>query len=236
MGKKISLKDRRADLGTRSERRVREILRTAREGFAEKGFERTTTSEIAQRLGVSEATVFTYFQSKRELCMEVVRGWYDEISTDLEREVPLINGSRAQLHFIIRKHLKNLLEEGTGVCALVLSEGRNVDDEFMNLIADLKRRYTAPLMSLLAAAQGSGEIRSDVPLRLIRDMVYGTMEHILWGRIVTGRMPDIDLSAMQLSNLLWSAFMPSNQSVEALLQFRADVTDALQRIKQASPP
>jgi AcrR family transcriptional regulator len=188
---------------------------------------------MAQRLSISEATIFTYFGSKRELCMEMLKGWYDEMSTELEQEVPLINGIRVQLHFVIRKHLKHLIEDGTGLCALVLSEGRNVDEEFMILIADLKRRYTAPLMRVLSAAKESGEIRSDIPLRLMRDMVYGSMEHILWGRIVTGRMPDIDLTALQLADLLWSAFIPSNKSVEALMQFRAEVADALQRVKES---
>lgn len=218
--------------GARSERRVREILNIAREVFAEKGFEKATTSEMAQRLGVSEATIFTYFGSKRELCMEVIKGWYEGMNSDLEQEVHLITGIHAQLHFVIRKHLKCLLEEGTGLCALVLSEGRNVDEEFMSLIADLKRRYTAPFMRALAVARESGQIRSDIPLRLMRDMVYGSMEHILWGRIVTNRAVDIDLVANQLTAVLWSALIPPDRSVERLMQFRAEVADAFKRIRE----
>ena len=229
MGKKLSPQRRRGSLGARSEHRVREILSEARNVFAEKGFGKATTAEIAQRLGTSEATVFTYFGSKRELCMEVLKVWYDEIICELEREVPLIHGSRARLHFIIRKNLKHMIEEGTGICALVLSEGRNADQDFMDLIADIKRRYTGPLMVVLSAAREGGEIRPDIPLRLMRDMVYGSMEHVLWTHIVTGIMPDVDLTASQLSELLWRAFIPPDQPVEALAQFRADVADALRR-------
>lgn len=232
MTKKTLTLRRGVTAGARSERRVREILNIAREVFAEKGFEKATTSEMAQRLGVSEATIFTYFGSKRELCMEVIRGWYEEMNNDLEQEVPLITGIRAQLHFVIRKHLKYLLEEGTGLCALVLSEGRNVDEEFMSLIADLKRQYTAPFMRALSVARDSGQIRSDIPLRLMRDMVYGSMEHILWGRIVTNRVVDIDLVANQLTDVLWSALIPPDRSVERLMQFRSEVADALERIKE----
>jgi hypothetical protein len=87
-------------------------------------------------------------------------------------------------------------------------------------------------MSVLSAAMESGEIRSDIPLRLMRDMIYGSMEHILWGRIVTGRMVDIDPTGQQLADLLWSAFIPPDKSVEALMQFRAEVADALRRVKE----
>lgn len=232
MTKKTLTLRRGVTAGVRSERRVREILNIAREVFAEKGFEKATTSEMAQRLGVSEATIFTYFGSKRELCMEVIKGWYEEMNNDLEQEVPLTTGIRAQLHFVIRKHLKYLLEEGTGLCALVLSEGRNVDEEFMSLIAGLKRQYTAPFMRALSVARDSGQIRSDIPLRLMRDMVYGSMEHILWGRIVTNRGVDIDLVANQLTDALWSALMPPDISVERLMQFRSEVADALERIRE----
>jgi AcrR family transcriptional regulator len=233
MGRTLSPQQRRTSLGVRSERRVRDILIAAREVFAEKGFEKATTAEIAQRLGTSEATIFTYFASKRELCMEVLKCWYYAISAELEREVPLVHGFRARLHFVIRKHLKHLIEEGTGICALVLSEGRNVDQEFMSLLTDIKRRYTGPLMTALSAARESGEIRPDIPLRLMRDIVYGSLEHILWDHIHSGRTPDVDLTASQLSDMLWSAFIPPNQPMESLVQFRSEVADALQRAKRS---
>jgi AcrR family transcriptional regulator len=236
MGKKSPPQQRRGSLGIRSERRVLEILRAAREVFAEKGFEKATASEIAQRLGTSEATVFTYFGSKRELCMEVLRGWYYEICARLERDVHLVKGFRSQLHFIISKHLKHLIEEGTGICALVLGEGRNVDKEFADLIMDIKRRYTSPLMSALTAAQKSGEIRPDIPVRLMRDMVYGSMEHILWTHIHSGQLPDsnlVDVTASQLSDMLWSGFMRPNQQMETLVQFRAEVVHALHGLEQS---
>ena len=199
----------------KSGRRIESLLAVAREVFAEKGFERATTLEIAQRLGVSEATVFTYFGSKREL--------------------PQINGLRAQLAFVVRKHLVNLMGEGAGICALVLSEGRTADAAFGGVIADLKRRYTAPFMHALAAARDAGELREGVPLRLLRDMVFGSMEHVLWDYVVSGKKPDIEETASQLTDLLWSAFMPADASLHALSQFRAEVGHALRRLDAAGP-
>jgi AcrR family transcriptional regulator len=221
---------RRAPRGEKSGQRVESLLAVAKEVFAEKGFERATTLEIAQRLGVSEATVFTYFGSKRELCLQVIRRWYDQISSELERELPLLNGLRSKLAFVVRKHLVNLMGEGAGLCALVLSEGRTADAAFGSVIADLKRRYIAPFMHALGAAREAGELREGVPLRLLRDMVYGAMEHVLWDYVVSGKKPDIEQTAAQLTELLWSAFVPADASLGALSQFRAEVGDALRRL------
>ena len=224
---------KREALGARSERRVTEILAVARQVFSDNGYENSTTLDIARRAGISEATVFSYFTSKRDLCMQVIKGWYDEISLVLEQEVPLVIGTRAQLHFVVHKHLVTLMQDGTGMCKLVLSEGRSADAEFAGLIAELKRRYTAPLMKVLSTAQRSGEIRQDMPLPLLRDMVYGSMEHVLWDTMVNRNMPDIETTARQLTGMLWTAFVPVEQSVQKLGAFRAEVVEAVRRLEGA---
>lgn len=228
----LKLSRRREALGVRSERRVRDILSVARQVFSEFGYEKTTTLEIARRMEISEATVFSYFSSKRDLCMHVIKGWYDEISAEIEEEIPVIVGTRPQLHFIVRKHLSTLIQEGTGMCKLVLSEGRSVDEEFTEVIADLKQRYTAPLRKVLLAAQGAGEVRTDIPLPLMREMVYGSMEHVLWDYMVNRNKPDIDTVAAQLTDMLWAAFIPVSPELKKLVQFRADVAEALQRMEK----
>jgi len=209
---------------------VKEILATARQTFSEQGYERSTTLDIARQLNISEATIFSYFLSKRDLCMHVIKGWYDEITQVLENELPLVPGTRARLHFVVHKHLVTLMQEGSGMCRLVLSEGRTVDDEFASLLVELKRRYTAPLMNVLAAAQRAGEIRPSAPLSLLRGMVYGSMEHVLWDYVANGNKPDIDATAEQLTSMLWAAFMPVQPSAEKLAQFHLAVADALRRL------
>lgn len=226
----IKTSRKREALGTRSERRVKEILTVARQVFSEQGYEKSTVLEIAKRMEVSEATVFSYFTSKRDLCMQVIKVWYDEISSELEREVPLIIGTRAQLHFIVRKHLATLMHEGTGMCKLVLSEGRTVDEEFAEMQADLRRRYTAPLKKVFSTAQRSGEIRQDMPLPLLRDLVYGATEHVLWDYVVTNNKPDIDTTAAQLTDMFWSALVPVPADLKKLAQFHGEVADALRRL------
>ncbi|BDI05858.1 TetR/AcrR family transcriptional regulator [Sphaerotilus microaerophilus] len=223
---------RRSPASAKSEQRIRDILRVGREVFAEKGYERATTTEIAQRLGISEATVFTYFRGKRELCVRVLGDWYDEIIAATEQGMPLGRPMREQLHYLVRTHLRLFLIQGTGLCALVLSEGRSKGQELGDSFLPLQRRYTAPLMDLLARGQASGEIRQDMPLRLLRSAVLGPMEHILWEVVAApaaSRTVDIDRVAEQLVTLLWSAVQAPSSELAALRQLRDDVAFALQR-------
>jgi AcrR family transcriptional regulator len=233
MIKLVNLQERRADLTPKSQKRVEAVLDAARKVFSEFGYEKATTLEIARRLDISEATVFTYFGSKRELCMQVISNWYDEMGRELETELPRTHGTRSQLGYIVHKHLDVLIRDGRGLCALVLTEGRSLDIGFAELLTNLQRRYTAPLMDVLSMAQKSGEIRSDISLRRMRNMVYGSMEHILWESIISGHMPNLETTEHEVMELLWAAFAPPMPNLDALRQLHVEVAGALHRFETA---
>lgn len=224
---------RRQPAGRKSQQRVREILQAGRDVFSEKGYERATTAEIAQRLSISEATVFSYFRGKRELCARVIGDWYAEIIGAIEAGLPRDGTVRQQFAFIVRTHLRLMLVNGTDLCALVLSEGRARHHELGEALTELQRSYTAPLMRVLALGQQSGQIRTDMPLRLLRSMVFGPMEHVLWDATLTKRSIDIDATADQLIDVLWNALAPPNLALNALQRFRTEVAEANRRFEQA---
>ncbi|MGB9698096.1 MAG: TetR family transcriptional regulator [Thermodesulfobacteriota bacterium] len=53
--------------------RQEQIIQGAMRIFADKGFRGTTTREIAQRLGISEALMFKYFPSKEALYRAIIK-------------------------------------------------------------------------------------------------------------------------------------------------------------------
>lgn len=227
---------RRTPAGVKSQQRVRDILQAGRDVFAEKGYDAATTAEIAQRAGISEATVFSYFSGKRELCARVIADWYDEIIDAFESGLPREGSVRQQFAFIVRTHLRLMLVNGTGLCSLVLSEGRTKQHDLSDTLTELQRRYTAPLMEVLARGQSLGHVRADVPLRLLRSLVFGPMEHVLWDATLAKRklsQTQIDTTADELVDVLWAALQPPDAQLAALMQFRQDVEDASRRFEES---
>lgn len=55
-----------------AEARRTQILMGAAQVFAEKGFHKATTKEIAKAAGVSEGTIYNYFDNKRDLLVAMV--------------------------------------------------------------------------------------------------------------------------------------------------------------------
>lgn len=66
----------------RTEEKRNEIIRIAGELFDTQGFERTSMSQISERLGGSKATLYGYFPSKQELLFAVLDF---DVSTEADR-------------------------------------------------------------------------------------------------------------------------------------------------------
>jgi hypothetical protein len=98
----------------------------------------------------------------------------------------------------------------------VFLEVRAHDDYPASALYALNRRYTGLLGSVLAEGVAAGELRTDVPARVVRDMVYGGLEHLSW-RHLTGRgRLDIDREADDMLRLLWDGVAaPSGDGIEA---------------------
>ncbi|MDO3410575.1 TetR/AcrR family transcriptional regulator [Saccharibacillus sp. CPCC 101409] len=64
------LKLAESDGGKKTEKQAR-ILEAAIDIFAEKGFAVASTSEIAQKAGVAEGTIFRYYKTKKELLLAI---------------------------------------------------------------------------------------------------------------------------------------------------------------------
>ncbi len=217
-------------LGARSEQRVVDILNTAQVVFGEQGFDRGTTAEIARRLNISEATIFTYFGSKRELCQELLYTWYTTITARMEEDFPHSEGLRNKIEYVVTRHLNYLLQDTQGFCALILSEGRAVHGEFAEDLAELKRRYLASFMIALHEAQAAGELDPDIRVSIVRDMLFGMMEHILWRSIESNHAPDIPATAAEVTRLIMKAISPTGDEVRRLQQFRNEVAASLKRV------
>ncbi|MEB0001311.1 TetR/AcrR family transcriptional regulator C-terminal domain-containing protein, partial [Cryobacterium sp. RTS3] len=70
-------------------------------------------------------------------------------------------------------------------------------------------------MRALHEAQATGELRGDIPVRLMRDMVYGAMEHVLWGYVASGRKPSLDETTQQLTDVFVAGFGSRPYPLEA---------------------
>ena len=161
------------------------ILDAAKGAFADKGFEGTSIADIARIAQISDGLVYRYFRNKRELLYEVLRKFYERILLDLETQVFKHEAFSTRLEALIRRHLEVFVSD-TDLCRLFISEVRTASDYEGSSIQELNRLYTSVLIRIVKDAVKTGEVRPDVNPKLLRDVIFGAIEHLAW-RHVNGR-------------------------------------------------
>lgn len=176
------------------------ILDAARAAFAKGGFEGTSIADIARAAGVSDGLVYRYFANKRDLLNAVLTAFYERTMIDLEaiagRDAPF----EQRLHDIIHRHIEAFVVDADA-CRLFIAEVRTAADYQGSAVQQLNRRYTSILVRIIESGIASGEVRADIEMRLVRDVIFGAIEHRTWAA-VNGRPLDIDATAKGLVELL----------------------------------
>lgn len=142
--------------------RREELLRAAARLFVEKGFDATTTRDIADAVGMRSGSPFYHFRSKQDLLKAAM---VDGLETGYRRMQAAIEGISdpgQRLRVLIRTHLGNLLE-GECQAPMLLYESRSLDTAARAEIAAITDRYQRPWQATLDELAGTGKLRSSEP-------------------------------------------------------------------------
>lgn len=181
--------------------RVESILEAARAAFAEKGFDATTVAGIAARIDVVEGTIYKYFDSKRDLMLAVLARWYEQL---LNRGEAVLNEAAdppGALYRLIRLHLEAIRDDPL-LCRLMFREVRGEHDYQGSALHRMNRRYAGLLTRVLSDGVSRGYFRADLSVPLLRDTIYGGMEHHSWPYLFGRGGLDVEPLARSFSELI----------------------------------
>jgi AcrR family transcriptional regulator len=147
--------------------RREELLRTAARLFVDKGFEATTTRDIADAVGMRSGSPFYHFRSKQDLLKAAMAEGLETGYRSLLSAIEGIDDPALRLRVLIRTHLGNLLE-GECEAPLLLFESRSLDAAARAEIAAITDRYQKPWQETLDALAAAGQLNSaQPPVRLL---------------------------------------------------------------------
>jgi TetR/AcrR family transcriptional regulator, cholesterol catabolism regulator len=146
-------------------RRAEEVIEAAAAVFAERGYHGASTQDIADRLGMRQASLYYYFPSK-EAALEVVclRGGEGYV----EHALAAANGRGTpidKLCAILRSHLR-AMGESPAFSRAFLRERRFLPQEARRRVGRVARRYERIIEGVLEAGIAAGELRGDLDARL----------------------------------------------------------------------
>ena len=187
---------------TRGDRTRASVLTAATGHLAAHGLEGLRGGQVAADAGVSEATVWFHFGTKQGLLIAVMEAYYDGLVADIDDVVASASSPIGRLeafaHFWLRRMAKDLPLVGE-----FERHGRTGhDDDVVTAFASCNRRITRGFERLVEDLTAGGRLREDLPTWIVRDTFFGTAEHLVVGRAVTGRATDLDHAAQLLLTVL----------------------------------
>jgi AcrR family transcriptional regulator len=185
----------------RRQLRYDELIGAARSEFARHGYEAASISGIASVASVSDGLLYRYFADKKALLVAVLERYMGEVIARAEEAVFAEQGFGGRIERLIAIQLGAFADE-PALCQLFIRELRAAADYPGSPLQDQMRRYTALVLRIVADARAASEIAFESDPRLLRDMIFGGIEHIAWRTLAGGEGLDPSGIAAQLAALI----------------------------------
>lgn len=173
---------------------VERILAAAEQLFASQGFEAASMSAVARRAGVSKASVFYHFATKRELYLAVLTQACRESSAMLRDMEASRGGVEHKLGRFAQMHLSTILEHEQFSRLILRELLENGPQRGQELAQQGFGENFARLVKILRAAQDDGELRRDVDPAMAAVLLIGADVFFFEARDVLRHYPDVTFS------------------------------------------
>ena len=177
--------------------KLENILHTAAEIFAKKGYHQASIRDIARATRVSLSGLYYYFQSKEELLYFVQDHAFGTLLDDLERRLAGVEDPRRRLHLLVENHLRYFVDNMAEMKVLS-HESDSLTGEFRTRVNAMKRRLTEIAVAILKEANPATKL----DLRVSTFALFGMMNWLYnWYR------PERDLPVERLAEEMTQLFL-----------------------------
>jgi AcrR family transcriptional regulator len=169
--------------------------------FATKGYEATSTREIAAALGIQKASLYYHIGSKEELLYNICKSSLEQIRTDVEAALQGVQDPMDRIGILICTHVESMLRDQKKH-SVAVAEMHLLSHDRLAQVHSLRDAYENLVRSVLQGAQAGGLLRQDIPLKYLCLCLLGLMNRLeIWYR---GKGP---LSPHEFGQLLHEIFL-----------------------------
>lgn len=169
------------------------IVQAASEVFAQKGFAASSTSEIAQRAGVAEGTIFRHYKTKKDLLISIVAPVMAKLVAPfvLRDFYKVLDGSFDSLDQLLRAIIENriaFLEKNMQVFKIFIQEipfHPEIQEQFQKqILSKVLEKFSISIQKF----QQQGSIIDWSPITVVRLTASALIGYVLC-RSLSGNVP-----------------------------------------------
>lgn len=184
----------------RKDARPPEIIQAAKKILEEKGIKGLSMMKISKAAGVSEATLYKYFNDKNDLLNQVYIDWAEPFVKKMEMDIKDISDLHSSLLFIAIRYLEGM--KSAPKLHVIWFRHLRWDNYIGSPIHEMNRRYSNLVKKIFIRGISNNEINNSTNFDIFRDQFLGGLEHIGIRKILTGRNINIGKVSSELVNNL----------------------------------
>jgi len=166
------------------------IIEAAIEVFGKKSFRDSNISEIAQRAGVAEGTIYQYFKNKEDLFFSIPVEKTKEFCGELDLHLQGMTGAFNKIRKFIWYYLY-FFKMNPEYGRILMLEMRVSRSFGKTKTYSFLRKSTSEILEIIRAGQTEGVIRMDANHYVIRQLTLGILEHVVTRWLLKGEKYDL---------------------------------------------
>ena len=196
----------------RTDDKRKRILQAAVKVFARKGYFAARVSEIAKKAGVADGTIYLYFKNKEDILGSLFDDVMSEHVQAVRVALPAIADTEGRLRTVAEHHLRTLGENRD--LAVVFQVELRQSTKFMErFTASWLQDYFALLGEIIARGQKEGDVRRDLPVKIVTKAFFGALDEMVTSWILGGKGYDLaKLAAPVVDLFLRGAAAPATRA------------------------
>jgi AcrR family transcriptional regulator len=157
--------------------------------------------KISKAAGVSEATLYKYFNDKNDLLNQVYIDWAEPFVKKMETDIKDISDLHSSLLFIAIRYLEGM--KSAPKLHVIWFRDLRWDNYIGSPIHEMNRRYSNLVKKIFVRGVSNNQIGNSINFDIFRDQFLGGLEHIGIRKVLTGKNINIGkVSSELVDNLL----------------------------------
>ncbi|HLR03731.1 MAG TPA: TetR/AcrR family transcriptional regulator [Virgibacillus sp.] len=169
--------------------------------IAENGFHASQVSKIANQAGVADGTIYLYFKNKEDILVSVFEEKMGQFIEKIIKSIREKQNASDKLKTLIEMHFGQLSADHH-LAIVTQLELRQSDVALRKKINHVLKPYLSVIDSIIQSGIEEKMFRQDLNARLVRQMIFGTMDEVVTNWVMKDEKYDLVEQAEEVHSLI----------------------------------
>ncbi|KGX89052.1 TetR/AcrR family transcriptional regulator [Pontibacillus litoralis] len=190
----------------KSKPKYKQIIDAAVEVIAENGYHASQVSKIAKKAGVADGTIYIYFKNKEDVLISLFEDKMGLLIEKIQEDIRLKSNVEDKLFSFIHMHFHQLAQDHH-LAIVTQLELRQSNKQLRLRINNILKPYLEIIDQIVQQGIQEGVIDENIDSRLVRQMVFGTLDETVTNWVMKEQKYDLVKQAYGVHSLLINGLM-----------------------------